>query len=80
MGTGPSVLIVGRGSARVLFLANGSPSQCVAPFRVRRTNIGQPLPPRLQPTRFLGIVAADELGDGTFGRVFLGAAVPAAYF
>ena len=28
----------------------------------------------------MGIFAADELGDGTFGCLFLGAAVPAAYF
>ena len=28
----------------------------------------------------MGIFAADELGDGTFGCIFLGAAVPAAYF
>ena len=41
---------------------------------------GQRFPPRLWPTRFLGIFAADELGDGTFGCLFLGAAVPTAYF
>ena len=28
----------------------------------------------------MGIFAADELGNRTFGRLFLGAAVPAAYF
>ena len=37
-------LILGYGSTRVLFLAHGGPSQSLAPFRVRRTNLASPSP------------------------------------
>ena len=42
--------------------------------------VGQPQPLRLQPTRFCGLFPLDELGAPALGRLFLGAAVPAAYF
>ena len=43
-------------------------------------DLGQPHTPRLLPNPFFGLFPADELGDPTFGRSFLGAAVPVAYF
>ena len=42
--------------------------------------VGQPHPPRLWPTRFCGLFPLDELGAPAFGRLFLSATLPAAYF
>ena len=42
--------------------------------------MASPSPQGYNPPIFLGIFAADELGDGTFGGLFLCAAVPSAYF
>ena len=42
--------------------------------------VGQPHPPRLQPTRFCGLFPLDELGAPAFGRLYLGAALRVAYF
>ena len=46
--------IFGRGCARGLFLVHGGPSQSLAPFRVRQTNIASQPPPKAIAHPFFG--------------------------
>ena len=63
-------LIFGRGFARGLFLAPRGPSQSLAPFRVRRTNLASPSPQGYSPPVFWAFLRRTNLGTGPSGAYF----------
>ena len=63
-------LIFGRGSAGGLFLGHGGPSQSLAPFRVRRTNLASPSPQGYSPPVFWAFLRRTNLGTGPSGAYF----------
>ena len=64
------VLIFGRGSARGEFLAHGGPSQSLAPFLVRRTNLASPSPQGNSRPIFWAFLRRTNLGTGPSGTYF----------
>ena len=50
---GLRAVIFGRGFSRGLFLAHGGPSQSLAAFRVRRTELARPTPQGYSPPVFM---------------------------
>ena len=73
-------LVFGRERARGLFLAHGGRSQSLAPFGARRTKFAPPPHQGYIPPVFWPFFRWGVLGTTTFGRLFLGANVPAAFF
>ena len=63
-------LSFGCGSAHALFFAHGGPSQSLAPFRVRRTNLGSPSPQGYSPPIFWAFLRWTNLGTGPSGAYF----------
>ena len=61
------VLIFGRGGARGLFLADGVPSQSLAPFQDWRTNLTSPSPQGYSLPVFWDLLRRTNLGTGPSG-------------
>ena len=63
-------LIFGHGTARGVFLVHGGPSQSLAPFRVRRTNLASPSPQGYGHPVFWAFLRRTNLGTGPSGAYF----------
>ena len=77
---GLRALVFGRGRAWDIPWAHGGRSQSLGPFRVRRTKLATTPHQGFIPPVFWPFFRRGVLGTTTFGRSFLGANVPAAYF
>ena len=73
-------LIFWHGSGHGLFLVHGGPSQSLAPFRVRQTNMASPSPQGYSPPIFWAFLRRTNLGTGPSGAYFWARQCPRPVF